>query len=341
MDEQEIAKLLDMVAPTTVDEVTIASDAAKQLSNLKQEPVTISLPENPNIVLTDEEYDFLNFLEQKWFEYGAVPTRDKLSEEGVDPKFFDSCFSKPEFRDAVLSRGISLRGLDATVVYDKKGRPRNPGRTKNDWKKLMLSEAQLAAANVILDTTDTRSQKKKLTDLGISTATWQSWLRDPAFQHYLRVRSENALHDNQHEAHLALVDRVKTGDINAIKYFNELTGRYVPQVNNKAVAKEVAHNFDMEFLVKILEIIQKFVQDSSLQRLIADEMLKLAENKFQTGPDPQVGEVGAVGGAVDPTGAPLALPGPGTAYAKPPISGVVVAKPIETPVNKVPDVAGL
>jgi hypothetical protein len=224
------------------------------------------------MALSEAQEEFLNFLEQYWFEYGLIPTAERAKELGIPAELYDS-FKSAEFRKDCLDRGISLRGLH--VVGQG---------TKAEWQNYMLTEEQLTIANVLLDLTDTRSAKKKLQDLGISTATYQAYLRDPGFQNYIRARSENALNDNQHEAHLALIDRVRSGDMSAIKYYNELTGRYV-QARDSGGALDVTM-----VLIRVLEIIQRFVGDAKVQEAIAQEFLKLSEP----------GALAPVGGPVNP-----------------------------------------
>lgn len=209
--------------------------------------------------LTDEQYEFLNFLEQYWFEYGLIPTAERAKDLGIPEALYTSAFKSALFRSSCRDRGISLRGLE--VVGNG---------TEAEWKKYMLTEQQLTIANIMLDISDSRSHKKKLADAGISTALYQSWLRDPAYQNYIRARAENALSDNQHEAHLALVDRVRSGDMTAIKYFNEITGRYVPASGDKEVNVSL-------ILMRVLEIIQRHVRDTSLQETIAQEFLQLSD----------------------------------------------------------------
>lgn len=210
-------------------------------------------------MLSDAQEEFLNFLEQYWFEYGLIPTGDRAVELGIPKDLYESSFKSAEFRKDCLERGISLKGLPAVG-----------NGTKAEWQNYMLTEEQLTVANVLLDMTDTRSAKKKLQDLGVSTAKYQAFLKDPGFQNYIRARAENALGDNQHEAHLALIDRVRSGDMGAIKYFNELTGRYVPARGDEAM------NVTM-VLIRVLEIIQRFVSDAKVQEAIAQEFLKLSE----------------------------------------------------------------
>ena len=211
------------------------------------------------MAITDEQYEFLNFLEQYWFEYGLIPTGNRAEELGIPKDLYTGSFRSQDFRDSCRDRGISLKGLE--VIGDG---------TKAEWKNYMLTEEQLTVANTMLDRTDSRSAKKKLQDLGISTAVYQSYLRDPGFQNYIRTRAENALGDNQHEAHLALIDRVQSGDMSAIKYFNELTGRYVPSSGDKDVNVTL-------ILMRVLEIIQRHVKDLPTQEIIATEFLQLSE----------------------------------------------------------------
>lgn len=201
-------------------------------------------------VLTDAEHEFLNFIEQEYLLHGGVPTAASCIERDiVSEAFYRRCFRKADFRHALAVRGITLRGLDG------------PDSGK-------LTEEQLVAANTMLDLADNRSRKKKLNELGVPTAKWEAWLRDPVFQNYLRTRSEAMLGDNLHEAHLALVDRVRSGDVPAIKYFNELTGRYNPNVSDKADVNSV--------IMMIVEVIQRHVTDPKLLHAIADDITLIA-----------------------------------------------------------------
>lgn len=210
------------------------------------------MPEEVSKALTTRELELLTYMEQEYLVHGSPPTRDRAVAAGVTtPQVYDKCLKQPHFREALLLRGITLRGLDSSAGGG------------------VLTEEQLVAANVMLDLTDNRSRKKKLMDLGIPTQKWEGWLRDPVFQSYIRTRSENLLGDNIHESHLALIDRVKSGDINAIKYFNEITGRYVPNATDKADVNAV--------LMMVLEVIQRHVKDPVALGAIGDELVMIGK----------------------------------------------------------------
>lgn len=203
--------------------------------------------------LNAKDHSFLSYLEQKYLETGNIPTKDMCVASGyTDVQHYNRCLKSPDFRHAMLVRGITLKGF---------------GEVKSE--DLVLTEEQLVVANVMLDLRDNRSQSKKLRELGVSTAKWEGWLRDPAFQSYLRTRAENLLPDNLHESHLALLDRVRSGDMVAIKYFNELTGRYNPNANDKADVNAV--------LMMVMEVIQIHVKDPNQVLAICDALTDIGK----------------------------------------------------------------
>jgi hypothetical protein len=221
--------------------------------------------------MSDEEYDLLCFIEQIYLQKGKVPTVEFIGLSGFKEDTYFKAIKKVTFRDGLIARGIRLNVLEGLEDTD----------SDKPWKQWALTEEQLSCANVLLDFTDTRSRAKKLSELGITTAKYQSWLRDPAFQGYLRDRSEGVLQDNQHEAHLALVDRVSTGDINAIKYYNELSGRFVPNKNSNVDIGTV--------LLRVIEVIQRHVQDPVALTGIGSELMALSEAMNSSAqPVPQV-----------------------------------------------------
>ena len=223
--------------------------------------------------LSAKDHALLTFIEQQYLLSGAVPTREVCEASGpTDGAHYRRCMSNADFRHAMAVRGITLRGLEGGPSGDT-----------------FLTEEQLVTANTMLDLRDNRSQTKKLRELGVSTAKWEGWLRDPAFQSYLRTRAEAMLPDNMHESHLALLDRVRSGDVNAIKYFNEITGRYNPNAHDKADVNAV--------LMMVLEVIQRHVTDPKQLVGISDDLIAIGKKANPNGfagaieRDPRIGVV--------------------------------------------------
>lgn len=197
--------------------------------------------------LSQAEYEILNFIEQEYMLSRHLPTVEVISEKtGVPADRIRKLWEREDFKTAVRVRGVDTR-VSPTGI---------------------LTAEQLMLANTLLDFSDTRSHKKKLQDLGISSQTYQGWLRDPAFQGYMVQRAENLLPDVTAEAHLALVDNVRRGDLGSIKLYYEMTGRW----SSKTVGE-----LNVEFLLmKVLEAVQKHVSDPKILENISDELMALA-----------------------------------------------------------------
>lgn len=203
----------------------------------------------PTNALTERQHELLNFFEQIYLLDGQIPSRDTCVNRRVcSAKFYDDCLSNDAFREGLSRRSIKLADPEGPVGA--------------------LTEHQLIVANALLTTYDNRSRTKKLRELNCSPAQYEAWLRDPAYRAYIQQRAENKLGDSQWEAHEALLDRVRSGDTAAIKYYNEITGRYVPNATDKVNVEAV--------LMRVLEIIQRHVQDPEIASSIADDLLALS-----------------------------------------------------------------
>lgn len=175
---------------------------------------------------------------------GTLLSADQaFNEYGIKVKDFTTALSKENVRSALAERG---------VVFE---------RLNEDFTAYALTPTQLLVANSLLDLTDTRSNKKKLQDLGIATITYNAWLKDPIFRDYLAKRANQMIGDNVHEVDLALLDKIRAGDLKAIEYYNEMTGRFV--------RAKAGQNVDvMGIITRIIEIIDEEVEDpATLERL--------------------------------------------------------------------------
>ncbi len=192
------------------------------------------------------EREIVDFVEQQWFLNQHVPSAEAISKYlGLSPTIVARFMDSDPFRNAAIARGINLLGSESRG----------------------LSAQQHLVINTLLDFQDTRSQKKKLADLKINSQTYQGWLRDPAFQTYLTQRAEKLLPDITADAHLALVDNVRRGDLGSIKLYYEMTGRW----SSKTVGE-----LNVEFLMmKVLETIQKHVTDQATLEAIGDDLMGL------------------------------------------------------------------
>lgn len=212
--------------------------------------------------ITELERKLIAHCEHSWFLKGVLPTPETL---------------RTEFN---LSQKRLNELLESEVVqanFKERGIPTIQGRS--------LTPDQLTAINTILNFTDTRSEKKKLADLGISQTTWNGWRQNPAFKEYLLQRTESILGDSIPDANMALVERARNGDLGAIKLVYEMTGRY--RGNETGIDPRALLN-------KVLEIISIHVQDPETLLKISNDFAKLAgvasNDTVNTNP-PVAGEV--------------------------------------------------
>lgn len=221
------------------------------------------------MTLSELELSFVTVMHQHWMLEGQLLSAAACREEyGLDEKEFKRLLDEPKVKAALEERGVILEKF----TLDPK--------SKDGWNK-SLTPQQLIVANTMLDLTDTRSNKKKLQDLGVSTAKYNAWLQDPIFSSYLRERAESMMGSNQHEVLLALMDKANSGDTKAIAYYLEFIGRFTPSANKTAANTQ---QFDVQsLLIAIVEIIADEVDDPNTAARIADRLKSLGQTRAIVG----------------------------------------------------------
>lgn len=235
--------------------------------------------------LSEGQHEFVILVDMwiatKAFEFNtSFPPNDAFKQNGLSPVEFDAYCLDPKIQVALKERHIEVPRKYLTP--DDSPKPPVPSvgekvSADNDWKNLALTPIQLLTANTMLDLVDQRSDRKKLADLNVTSKQYQAWLSDPKFSGYMAQRAESLInHGAQHNAMLALLDRVNAGDIQAIKYYHELIGRFQP---NTATNKELQEAYrviaDLQSLqVQIVEIISDEVDGPAAQR-VAERMKSL------------------------------------------------------------------
>jgi hypothetical protein len=213
--------------------------------------------------LEDWELNVVLIIERHHSMSGAIPSDDAILElintgqrakraEFKTISDLTQLKSNPLFKASLESRGI-------VVNYD-------PDKALRDVNT--LTPRQMAAAAVMMNLADRRSNEKKLRDLGISTEEWANWLQNNQFSEYLRERSEVMISNSVHEAHLGLMRGVQQGNTASIKLYYELTGRYNPNEENQVNIRLV--------IGKVLEAIQKHIRDPETLNALAVEMSQIA-----------------------------------------------------------------
>lgn len=227
--------------------------------------------EKERAVLNENEIEFVSTMHQHFTLTGKMfDEGEAVSDYYYKVDEYHKFLENPMVIAALRERGVITRSLPPVGKELEKLSGGLERRAK------LLTPQQLIVANMMLDTVDTRNEKKKLQDLGVSTATYQAWCQDPVFRDYLVARAERLLGIAQADAHLALVDQVKSGNIQAIKYYNELIGRFTQDKGGVNVSVNSGTRQDFNYVLhQILEIIQDEVDDPQAKIRIGERFKDL------------------------------------------------------------------
>lgn len=202
------------------------------------------MPKEVTPALNDNQAEAVALIEQKFWQHSSIPTNEYLSEQlNVGIPTIQRWWQNAIFRDALIRRGVDLR---------------------DDRSKSVLTPQQLQVVNLMLNQHDKRSVREKLDSVDITSQKYYSWLRQPAFLQYLQKRAEDLFASSDHEGYLALLDTVKGGDIQAIKLFFEMRGKYTPSAKIDVNVETV--------MIQLIEIVARHVKDPMVLQSIADDI---------------------------------------------------------------------
>lgn len=203
----------------------------------------------------------VNYSEQFWYTFSKFPSAQQIF-ENVDDYTSTAQINRDLELPHVIKQ-LEVRGVDTSVCdspTSRKGlRPRKTQR---------LDERQIAAIHTLLNTADNRSMQRKLSDLGIAEVTFQGWLKNKKFMEYYRTQAESMLQEGLPAAHVALIQQAAKGNLRAIEFYYKLTGYFTGAESEELMNMKL-------FIHKIIEIIQKKVDDPEVLKSITGEMLLL------------------------------------------------------------------
>lgn len=207
--------------------------------------------------LTNEDKTFINYIDQMWVKHARLPTETESKTAGFETTQWRRLVSSEDYAEELY-----IRGIPKAAVLELQNQVKD---------RKVLDERRLAVATVILDQHDTRSRIKKLSESGVTTQEWQQWLLDPVFSDYMQTRMGKILWASTFETDAALLSKVRQGDVRAIAYMNEYTGKYVPASSGGRVPEPA---LDIKgFLVRVMESLQKHIKDRNVLEAIANDLL--------------------------------------------------------------------
>lgn len=196
--------------------------------------------------------DVVNAVYHDWTGYRRLPDVERVQAlSGVSAGNADKIMKSQEFATAIQNRGVpwsNPTGLTAT---------------------------QMLVAQIITNPTDKRPLKTKLKQAGVTYGQYRAWMNQPGFSQYLNNVTEGMLLDHIPDFNTVLTTKALGGDLNSIKYINELSGRHDP--NRQQVQ-------DLQAVVTaLLDIITRNVKDPEVMQQIAAEFQMTMNSKTAVG----------------------------------------------------------
>jgi hypothetical protein len=136
-----------------------------------------------------------------------------------------------------------------------------------EWRPVKSTELkpeQYIAIEVMLNISDQRSNKDKLASLGIKPATYNSWKRNEVFMDAYRQAARDLYGKSIPELHTAVIKRAIDGDAAMMKTALAISGEWDDKRSVEALNVQFV-------LMKVLEVIQKHIQDPVVLSSIAGE----------------------------------------------------------------------
>lgn len=147
-----------------------------------------------------------------------------------------------------------------------------------------LSPRQITALQIIMDPTAGKGLAQRLRRAGVPLVTYKSWMRQSAFRAEAN-KLASVLSDHESDMATTLAALAVDGDLNAIKFAWEVTGKYNPQDRNSMQVREV--------LALTLEILQTEITDSdTLARVgMRIQALAISSGAFAAGNTPEAPQI--------------------------------------------------
>jgi len=174
------------------------------------------------------------FLEQRFFSTGKAPSTNEI---------------QTQFE---LTREEILILLPQINTYKKNN------YLDRDTATLLTPE-QFVLAQMLLNPSDRRSIRAKLKEANVTMVQYDRWRKDAAFQNYFRQQAQSRFKDADVVADVELVKLLEDGDLKAITYYNEITGRH--QTSDQVNLTRV--------LAMVMEVLVQFVTADVLRNIAA------------------------------------------------------------------------
>jgi hypothetical protein len=212
------------------------------------------------------------FVEQKYYQNGRAPSASEIQQHFK--------WTKEEL----------FERLEGILSYQKENYLLDPVHD-------LLEPKQFILAQMLLNTADRRSLRVKLKEVGVTPVEYDRWKVNPVFANYFRTQVNRRFRNGDTTADLELVKLLEDGDLNGIKYYNEITGRY-----RTAESLNVA-----QVLALVMDILVTLVSPDILKSVANQLEEKILRGALAIEVGSEVLETSPVGENVVPSGSNMTL----------------------------------
>jgi len=156
----------------------------------------------------------------------------------------------------------------ATIMGTKAYREACEARGIAMSKRPGLTQRQDLALSIILDPSAGKGLSQRLRRAGVKPAEYEAWKKNPVFAAHLDAIGNSVLKNAETDMMVTLKGLAVDGDLGALKFAFEVTGRHDPNQQQVMNAQDL--------MVQFISIIQRHVKDPDTLQAIASDFTMLA-----------------------------------------------------------------
>jgi hypothetical protein len=235
------------------EDVAKVQEVATRINAFKLDRGTTNMTIFNHVVTSVQEY---------YRQYHRIPDAKAVLESGVRSTHPSVCriMASPGFEKAMEARGIPTTSTNG------------------------LSPQQSILLSLLTNPADRRPLNARLKAVGINYHTYRNWLRNPLFANAINREAETTLQAHTGDVLTQLTSKAVGGDLNAIKFHLEVSGRHDPNGNKGPDAQVI--------VARVLEIIMRRVKDPLTLKEISGDLELLALGDAVSAPQPHSVVVG-------------------------------------------------
>ena len=194
-------------------------------------------------LLTDEQWDIVCYIERYFSKEQKFPSLSQI----VEATHVDNVDVVDALNAPIVKIALDNRGINWELI-----------------KRHDLSNKQIVAIELLLNIADTRSISSKLKTIGVTSTTFSKWKNNEKFMGAYRQAARDLYGKSIPELHTAVIKRAIDGDAYMMKTALAISGEWDDKRSVEAM--------NIQFvLMKVLEVIQRHVQDPLVLNNIANE----------------------------------------------------------------------